>query len=110
MRFFWRLFGLSVFQLPKGVRLIQAKALCNQLAVSEAVELTQFDESFCPTKNISIIVMPNSFEGTYGNELGAEVKRYRARWFRSARCILKIRSADISASILSMLLNEVNRG
>ena len=46
MRFFWRLFGLSVFQLPKGVRLIQAKTLCNQLAVAEAVELTQFDESF----------------------------------------------------------------
>ena len=109
MRFFWRLFGLSVFSLPKGVRLIQAKTLCNQIAVSEAVELTQFSESFCSTSKITIIVMPNSFEGTYGNELGAEVKRYKSRWFRSARCTVKIRSADISASILSMLLNEVNR-
>lgn len=109
MSFFWRIFGLSVFVLPKGVRLIQTKTLCDQVSVAESVEITDFNESFCKTKNISIIVMPDTFEGTYGGELGAEVKRYSARWFRDARCVVKIRSIDISVSVLSMLLNEVNR-
>lgn len=109
MSFFWRLFGFCVFQLPKGVRLIQGRTICNQVAVAEAVDITEFDNSFCQTSDISIIVMPDSFEGTYGTELGAEVKRYQAKWFRRSRCIVKIRSVDISTSILSMLLNEVNR-
>jgi len=102
------IFGWRMFRWGK-VKLYQRGALCDQLAIGEALDETKNLRRWCPDQRLSIVVEDGVFVGLYGRKTMTEVTRFSGWLFVKPSATVRIAAQAVTTTKMVDLLREVGR-